>query len=446
MGDLNTYATQQFIENSNMFKKLILAPIAAVVTLAGCAPTGSATFKDMSSAYRDVLEGYANDNVLLNIVRSSKNMPVSFLDMPSVIGTGNVGVSAGVGGTVSSAAPASVAGFFSANPGVGSSYAPSVGLSVNSGFNFTQSSLDNSQFMSSFLSDIRPEVVASLMNNQVGPKSILYSLVIDTIELRDKNNVVISKYFNNPYLPKYEEFQKALYTLIEAGLSTEIVMEKQIVSAPMSAEALNRNLVAAVAAQAQPGIMVVPIKTGGVTNYQIVRMMPTTRMCLDKQAELMVLGQTFAESAFCNSEAVGILPGKALEPKTAASLRAAGVGKDSRLVIKLRSTRNVFDYLGTLIKLQNGDPAKMIKVMNSDAIALDPTLINDTSSAIPLFIVEEGRSAGKALTSVTYQGTTYSVPAESNSYTREVLTLLSQLLTLNKVPGSIPASPAVLIK
>jgi len=430
-----------------MFKKLILAPCAAVVLLSGCAPTGSSSFRDMSAAYRDVLESYANDNVLLNIVRSSKNMPVSFLDMPSVIGTGSVGVNAGIGGTVLSKAPSSVAGFFSADPTAGlSSFGPSVGLSVNSSFNFTQSSLDNSQFMTSFLSDIRPEVVASLTNNQVGPKSILYSLVIDTIELRDKNNVVISKFFNNPYLPNYGEFQKALYRLIEAGLSTEIVMEKLVVSAPMSADALNRNLVAAVAAQSQPGTMIMPIKTGGVTQYQVVRMMPSTRMCLNKQAEQNVLGQTFAESAFCNSEAVGILPKKALEPAAAEALRTAGVGKDSRLVIKLRSTRNVFDFLGTLVKLQNGDPARQIKVMNSDAIALNPSLINDRSSAIPLFIVNKDRSVGKSLTSVTYQNETYTVPSDSNSYTREVLTLLSQLLTLNKVPGSIPASPAVLIK
>ena len=94
-----------------MFKKLILAPVAAVVVLSGCAPTGSSTFREMSAAYREVLEGYANDNVLLNIVRSSKNMPVSFLDMPSVIGTGSVGVNAGVNSNIFSNAPASVSGF-----------------------------------------------------------------------------------------------------------------------------------------------------------------------------------------------------------------------------------------------------------------------------------------------------------------------------------------------
>jgi hypothetical protein len=429
-----------------MLNKLTLIPLAALFALTGCAPTGSSTFKDMSAAYREVLEGYANDNVLLNIVRSSKNMPVSFLDMPSVVGTGSIGVNAGVGANVISNAPGSLGGFLSAYPVANSSsYAPSVGMSVNSGFNFTQSSLDNSQFMTSFLSDIRPEVVASLTNNQVGPKSILYSLVIDTIELRDKNNVVISKYFNNPYLPKYEEFQKALYTLIEAGLSTEIVMTKNIISAPMSAEALNKNLVAAVAAQAQPGTMIVPTKIGGVTQYQIVRMIPSTRMCLNKQSELNVMGHTFADSAFCNSEAEGILPANALPPP-GAQARSKTIARDSRLVIKLRSTRNVFDYLGTLVKLQNGEPARQIKVMNSDAISLNPSLINDTSSAIPLFVVEKNKRSANSLATVTYQGETYSVPAESNSYTREVLVLLSQLLTLNKVPGSIPASPAVLIK
>jgi len=429
-----------------MINKLVLLPIVAALTLSGCAPTGSTSFRDMSSAYRDVLESYANDNVLLNIVRSSKQMPVSFLDMPSVVGTGSVNAQAGVAGFISSAAPSSFAGFFSAT--AGSSIGPSVGLSVNNGFNFTQSSLDNAQFMSAFLGDIRPDVIASLTNNQVGPRSILYSLVIDTIEIRNSKNVILTKYFNNPYLPNYNEFQKALYTLIQAGLSTEIVPTKQILSAPMNAESLNRNLLATVNAQNVPGVMVEPIKTGGVTNYQIVRVVPTTRMCLNKTAELETLGKRFAESAYCNVQTTGTLS-QPLMPGVAAKLADAGVDKDSLLVIKLRSTRNVFDFLGTLVNLQNGDQKTQIKVLNSDEIATNPKLLDDESaaSALPLLIVQKGSNAsGKALTSVTYQGETYTVPADSNSYTRQVLTMVSQLLTLNKVPGAIPASPAVLIK
>ena len=429
-----------------MLNKFVLLPIAAAIALSGCAPTGSTSFRDMSSAYRDVLEGYANDNVLLNIVRSSKKMPVSFLDMPSVIGTGSVGISAGASGTVVSSVPNSVNGFFSA--AVGSSYGPSVGLTVNNSFNFTQSSLDNAQFMKSFLGDIRPDVVASLTNNQVAPRSILYSLVIDTIEVRNSKNVVLTKYFNNPYMPDYKAFQKALYTLLQAGLNTEIVPVKQIISAPMNAEALNRNLIAAVNAQNLPGVMVEPVKIGGVTNYQIVRVMPITRMCLNKQAEEETLGLRFAESAYCNAQNTGLRK-EPLLPGVAAKLTQAGIEKDSILVIKLRSSRNVFDFLGTLVSLQNSDPKVQIKVMNSDVIAFNPKLLkdNDFSTALPLLVVEKGRrSSSQTLTSVTYQGETYNVPAESNSYSRQVLTLVSQLLTLNKVPGSIPASPSVLIK
>lgn len=429
---------------------MVLAPIAAVIALSGCAPTGSSSFRDMSAAYRDVLEDYANDNVLLNIIRSSKQMPVSFLDMPSVIGTGSVGVSAGVNSSIASNAPSAVTGFFSAAATSGtSSYAPSVGLSVNSSFNFTQSSLDNAQFMTSFLGDIRPDIVANLTNNQTRPRSVLYALVIDYIELRSDKNVVLSTYINNPNLPGFADFQSALYTLIQAGLSTEIVVAKQNVSAPMSAEELNRNLVAVVAAQAQPGTMVEQTKVGGVTKYQVVRSMPVTRMCLNKQAEIETLGQVFAESAFCNSQSTGVSPAKPLMPSTAADLRKKGVNKDTQLIIKLRSTRNVFDFLGTLVNMQNMDPPRQVNVMNSDAIAVNNELLfkRDFSSAIPLLIVEKGRgSSSNALTSVKYQGEKFTVPASSNSYSREVLNIVSQLLTLNKVPGSIPASPAVLIK
>lgn len=429
-----------------MINKLVLLPIVAAITLSGCTQMGSTSFRNMSSAYRDVLETYANDNVLLNIVRSSKQMPVSFLDMPSVVGTGSVQAQAGVAGFISSSAPSSVAGFFSAT--AGSSVGPSVGLSVNNSFNFTQSSLDNAQFMSAFLSDIRPDVIASLTNNQVGPRSILYSLVIDTIEIRNSKNVIISKFFNNPYLPKYNDFQDALYMLIEAGLSTEIVPTKQILSAPMNAEALNRNLLATVTAQNVPGVMVEPIKVGGVTHYQLVRVVPTTRMCLNQTAEFELVGKHFAESAYCNVQTTGTLTQPLMEGM-GQKLTDRGVDKDSLLVVKLRSTRNVFDFLGSLLTLQNSEPKTLIKVLNSDEISRNPKLLEDESmaTALPLFVVQKGNNiTGQALTSVTYQGETYAVPADSNSYTRQVLSMVSQLLTLNKVPGAIPASPAVLIK
>lgn len=90
--------------------KHYLLPLCLVSTLVGCG-TGSISFREMSSAYREVVEGYSNDNILLNIVRSSKTMPLSFLDIPSVMGTGAVSGSLNLGGTMYNANPASIAGF-----------------------------------------------------------------------------------------------------------------------------------------------------------------------------------------------------------------------------------------------------------------------------------------------------------------------------------------------
>jgi len=66
----------------------------------------------------------------------------------------------------------------------------------------------------------------------------------------------------------------------------------------------------------------------------------------------------------------------------------------------------------------------------------------------PLFVVKKGTSSGDNIMTVAYQGTTYSVPKDDKNatYTNQVLAMLSQMLTLTKVPGSIPLSPAVLIK
>lgn len=66
----------------------------------------------------------------------------------------------------------------------------------------------------------------------------------------------------------------------------------------------------------------------------------------------------------------------------------------------------------------------------------------------PMFVVNKGSTSGPTLMSVKYQGETYSIPKDDDfsSYTNLVLVMLSQMLTLTKVPGSIPASPAVLIR
>jgi len=168
-----------------MTRMLRLVPLLLISVLSGCAGlTNSTSFREMSSAYREVLEQYSNDNVLLNIVRASKSMPVSFLDMPSVTGSGSVSNQLQFGPSIQGVAPgSSLAGFFT--PVSGSGFSAGATLGVNNSFNFTQSSLDNSSFMVSFLSDLKPSAIASLSNSENATRDVLFSLAIESIEGRD---------------------------------------------------------------------------------------------------------------------------------------------------------------------------------------------------------------------------------------------------------------------
>ncbi len=428
--------------------KHLAAILASAMLISGCSMNGSTSFRDMSSSYRDVLEGYANDNILINVVRASQHLPMTFLDMPSVIGTGSIGANVGVNAEIASLQPNSVPGFFSAAPG--SNYAPSVSMSVNNSFNFTQSSLDNSSFMLSFLSDIRPEAIDSLTNNAVGPKSILYSLVIDYIEMRDINNKTVKKWVNDPYSPDYRNFQQALYRLIDSGLSTEVVLQKQVLSAPMSAESVNKNLDALVNAYALPGTTVLPAKgLDGKPAFQLVRITPMTRMCLTQVPSEAEIEDLFTDAAFCGNGEAGLTDRAANSTNKSTSAQKVSSDDKKTLVIKLRSTRNVFDFLGAVVSLQTGPQKKVIQIKNSDLFQIDRRYLMDEHNekdSFPLFVVEKNTQSSKPLVSVKYRGDTYNIPEKNAGASRQVLVLLSEILTLNKVPGSIPPSPSVLIK
>ena len=302
--------------------------------------------------------------------------------------------------------------------------------------------MDNAAFMNSFLSNIKVDTVAALTNNVVAPKEVLYSLVIESIEVRNDKNEVVSLVENNPNLPNYaSDFQKALYTLIDSGLSTQQVVHKMVLSPPMDAETVNRQFATLAAAYSQPGFAIDVIKKPGAKDmYQAVRMVPEMQFCFNKQLSSETLGHIFSDAAYCAN--VGINT-KDRAKNLASGAVAQNQGKVN-LFIHLRSTRTVFDYLGTLVDLQHQNPPRIITIKTSQ----DPAMVGSdkaSTPAYPIFEVAKNDRA-RSITSVRYEGEIYSVPSDTKSWTRDVLVTLSQLLTLNKVPGSIPPSPSVLVK
>jgi len=412
------------------------------VLLSGCAGvTGSVSFNAMSSAYREVLEQYGNDNILLNVVRSAKSMPVSFLDMPSVVGSGSVSNGSSVTLNLLAKTPESVLGFFS--PAAGSSSSVGANLSVSNSFNFTQASLDNSNFMVSFLTNMRPDLIANLTNSQSSSRTVLYTLAVESIEWQDSSGAISYKFVNDPYSPDFQQFQLALYTLVRGGLDVEQTVSSMPISGPMNAGEVNQNLMAITAATAQPGVMLIPVELpGGSSGFQIVKMASDTRLCIKEELADEFLPVKVSAASYCKATLQKVAPGGVTKKSRANDDRPTG-----SLIIKLRSVRNVFDFLGAVVNLQNQPVPKYIKVVG-DAY-LDPKDYNGVdilARGTPLLLVNKGPMKSAGLVTVRYQGEDYSIPRDSLSYSNQVLVLVSQMLTLTKVPGAIPLSPAVLIR
>jgi hypothetical protein len=416
---------------------------AFLLFVGGCSTTGSVGFRDMSVAYREVLENYANDNVLLNIVRSSENMPLSFLDMPSVVGSGTVSGNIGLSSTIYAANPSSsFDAFFSS--GAGSFYGPTAGLSVTRNFNFTQSSLDNAQFMTAFLTDIKPETVASLVNNTAGPLSLLYSLIVDYIEIRDSKQKLIEKFKNDPFEKDYNKFQQAMYYFIEAGLKTELVIVKMPLSPPLYDEEYKKHMLAISPTLSQPNVsMERMIDKSGKEYFQLYRNLMQTRLCLERTGKKSIMSHSFMDTAYCSElvPAVMFPPDKVKMPPHDMEKR--------HLVVKLRSTRNVFSFLGQLLNMQLSANPKVVKVKNSDLFRDNKSLVESAPAAtdeFPILVIHRDVKFDKPIATVEYRGSTYSVPEENSGGSRQLLVLLAEMLSLNKVPGSIPPSPAVLVQ
>lgn len=416
----------------------LLYTFLAAISLFGCS-TGSVSFREMSSAYREVVENYSNDNVLINIIRASKNMPMSFLDIPSVIGSGQVQASAGLSASIYGTQPGTVPGFFS--PGPGSYAGGSASLSASNGFNFTQSSLDNSAFLTSFISPIKPETVQNLVTNDTFPKSVLYTMIIEKIQINGPDGKVLEEWINDPTKPNYKQFQLALNKLLLTGLSTEATVQKQVLSAPMDADTLNKNMQALVQSYSLPGVTVVPTKNlaGNKPAYQLVRITSQARMCLIGNKANSKLETQFSKEAFCNA---------ITDPLQDPDKNLSDAKKNS-LVIQLRSSQRIFNFLGGLVNYQNSPDGKIIRVKNSALFKDHPEYVDQEDNDInsfPFFTVNTNKSDDNPVAKVSYMGNTYTIPNNHKDSSAVVFSLLSGMLTLNKVNGSIPLSPAVLVK
>ncbi|MEN9944821.1 MAG: hypothetical protein RLY18_779 [Pseudomonadota bacterium] len=422
------------------------------LSLVGCASTQKSNFKDISAAYREVAEQYANDNILLNIIRASKDMPMSFLDIPSIVGSGSytatAGITAGASYTTSQSPIVPSAGILPSNT---TTYGGSLGMSVNNTFTFTQSSLDNAHFMGKFMEDVPPETIRFYRTQQNLPRAAMLLLLVNHIEIRTIDNEEIAWWVNNPRSDDYESFQKFLDLLIEVGLTVEPYTSKQAFGPPFNEKQFfssSFNFSDLLNAKDGQGITLEKITLKGSPHYQLYKTKTQTRFCINKFKAEKIFGNKIGSSSYCEDSPKTnekLSPSSYSELVTKLLKERNPNNKELVLRIKLRSIANVFDFLGNILIAENQNPPKPVIVTSKDISTFKPNY-DGQSLSFPLFRIYKNGDMSDAISKVTYQSNVYYIKDSDQSYTKAVIEFLSTMLTLSKQMNSLPPSPTILVR
>lgn len=427
-------------------KRALYSLIFLIIGLQGCSAP-SPSFSDMSQVYQSEVEKYQNNNLLLNVVRASKNMPLSFLDIPNVVGTGSLSETVGLGAFIYGGSPSSIAGFFSPTAPsaymTSSYYNPSASISVGRSFNFTLSSLQNAQFEKGFLQKIPLETVNFFTNDQVS-RELLFLLLIDRFEFISpdgkKNSLV-----NSPLMPGYDNFLKQMQKLVDGGLTTEVVTKQIKMGPPINPDQiLDKNGLVNYVGLADKNIILQDISGGKQKQFQLFQLSTQVRFCFAPTKYQAEVVEYFGEDMLCaNPLGLGQSEESSLHPKKTQKIPRKSSAKP--IIISVRSPKDVFQFLGEALQAQ---------VIKSDAemvglrkwVEKGNSGLELSDELAPLMVISTGSPKDRPVATINYDGVDYFIPSQNNGYSVYVINLLSQLVNLIKIPGSIPASPAVLIK
>lgn len=408
--------------------KAVLASAGLCASLVGCS-VPNPKMDDMAAQYQNTVEQYNFNNILLNIVRGSDNLPLSFLDIPSIIGTGNF--SAGSGAFLGSSALN------------GPLYATASALqitpnfSVGTSFNYTQSSLDNAAFQTGFNSVI-PLTTVNFFKTSNMPPELVMSLMIGSIEMVSADGQV-EKVMNTPGLESFPKFQAIAKLLVKYNLTTQIT-NTEIPSGPKMTEAQAATAMTALVTSKDLGKMQMkffPAKGKEKAYYQLVTVTQMATLCLGESLYTKEIISKYGDQYFCAKPVA--TPDNQSKHQGISATNEPQKGKTS-IAINIRSNRDIYQYLGQILTIQAGNP--------NIQVVVDPSYVvqGQTAKPQPIIVIKKNESVANPLAQVTYRGNTYAIPSNDNGYTPLVINMMAQLLNLNKISGSIPPSPAVLVK
>ena len=161
--------------------------------------------------------------------------------------------------------------------------------------------------------------------------------------------------------------------------------------------------------------------------YQIIKTSPTFKLCSDQNQFKSAITKDFGSDLVC-------------QPSLGDSTT-----KEPQTKFTFRSIKNIYDFLGQVTEAQLDNPPYLLTLPPTDETLAKKSKANE-SNRFALLVVNRNKDEKTFSTMEALNDNTYSIPRENNGYSTLVINLLAQFQALAKSPGSIPSSPAVLIK
>jgi hypothetical protein len=235
--------------------------------------------------------------------------------------------------------------------------------------------------------------------------------------------------------PDHAQFQQYLYKIINDGITAQLIDGSEKLGPPLTVDkVVPRFGDQAFSMLRDSNIMLKPVGDSKNPLYQPTQVSSKYKFCInsDQYANFLPV-KKYGATLYCEDNNPEELQ------KTSAAKK-----QQPTLIVRIRSTNNIFEYLGQVVKAQLADKPYIVTLPpsagtfnnNKGTLNRDALLIVNKDKPTPKpFAMIEGRD-----------GATYTIPSDDNGYSPMAIKLLSQLMSLQKLPGSIPASPSVLLK
>ena len=366
----------------------ILLQLFIIFMISGCSTILPPTFEEQSATYNRTLEQYHLNQLFTNIIRAADDRPIAFVDIPSVLGDANTtstlggGLAFGADGDLWSG---DLFGIIGDNLD-SANLAPS--QMYSEGFTFTQSTMDNATFWNELMTELPWKKLTYFQGNNYPHELILRLIISEFVIIKADGNVEVFK--NDPTKPSHPEFVKLFNFLIKNKITFGKAKDKD--------------------------------KTDDVITKQAV-------LCIADNSK-PDSEYIFTGDSYCNVQ------------------KGSNVGKD-KLIIPMRSVKNIFEYLGSVAAAQLWDEPVQVELM-IDVDAFKQTRMKNEvakNNANKLLVVEKNSlfEQSFAYTQDLY-GNEYIIPASDSGYSQKVVSFISELIILTKIPGTAGPSPGILVQ